>query len=170
MAGSLNKVSLIGNVGKDPEIRSMNNGNRVASFSMAMTESWKDRSGEKKERTEWANVVCFNEGLVGVIDSYVSKGSKLYVEGKLQTRKYEKDSIDRYTTEVVLDFGAQLILLGDKGGGSRDDSRDDRGDDRTRGGGGGGGYSGGSRGYGSGPKEDFPLDDEIPFASPWGLR
>jgi single-strand DNA-binding protein len=165
MAGSLNKVALIGNVGKDPEIRTMNNGNRVASFSMAMTDSWKDKGGEKKEKTEWANVVCFNDGLIGVIDSYVSKGSKLYVEGKLQTRKYEKDGSDRYITEVVLDFGAQLILLGDKGG-SRDDSRDNGRDDR-RGGGSSGGYEDRSR---SAPKEDFPLDDEIPFASPWGLR
>jgi single-strand DNA-binding protein len=163
MAGSLNKVSLIGNVGKDPEIRAMNNGNRVASFSMAMTESWKDKSsGDKKERTEWANVVVFNDGLVGVIDNYVSKGSKLYVEGQLQTRKYEKDGTERYITEVVLqNFGGQLILLSGK-----DDSRG--GDDRS-GSQGGGGSSGGSYER-AGPKEDFPLDDEIPFASCGGIR
>lgn len=162
MAGSLNRVQLIGNVGKDPEIRTLNNGNRVASFSLGMSERWKDRSGDTKEKTEWANVVCFNDGLVGVIEKYVEKGSKIFVEGQMQTRKYEKDGIDRYTTEVVIqNFGGQIILLGSKPEGGGSTSRDDfrgsgarsvagRDSDRTR------AYS---------PRESFvaDLDDEIPF-------
>lgn len=119
MAGSLNRVQLIGNVGKDPEIRKLDNGNQVANFSLAMGESWKDKDGNKQERTEWANIVVWGDGLVSVIEKYVKKGSKLFVEGKFVTRKYEKDGSDRYTTEVVLSgFGSQLILLGDGGGGS----------------------------------------------------
>lgn len=119
MAGSLNRVQLIGNVGKDPEIRKLDNGNRVANFSLAMGEQWKDKDGNKQERTEWANIVVWGDGLVSVIERYVKKGSKLFVEGKFVTRKYEKDGQDRYTTEVVLSgFGSQLILLGDSGGGS----------------------------------------------------
>jgi len=158
MSGSLNRVSLIGNLGKDPEIRTLNNGSRCASFSLACSESWTDKSsGEKREKTEWINVVVFNDGLVGVIDKYVKKGSKIYVEGKFATRKWEKDGIERYTTEVVIqNFGGQILLLGDPKG--------DAG-----GGGAGGGYDqgrgGGSAGGGQTKKPDGVAveDDEIPF-------
>lgn len=168
MSGSLNRVTLIGNVGKDPEIRSMNSGDKVANFSIACTESWKDKaSGEKKERTEWVNIVVWGDGLIGVLEKYVSKGSKLYVEGKLQTRKWEdQDGKDRYTTEVVIrGFDGQVILLGDPKGGSDSSQQNRGGGDR-----GAGGYdrssSGGSYG-GGGHRESFSadLDDEIPFIS-----
>ena len=166
MAGSVNKVILVGNVGNDPEIRTFGNGGKVANLSLATSESWRDRqSGERKEKTEWHRVAVFGEGLVGVIERYVNKGSKLYLEGKLQTRKWQdRDGNDKYTTEVVLQGpGAVMTML---------DSRSD-----NRGGGGGGGYnqdrggygnmdqSGGSRSASSmeGPKQDFDLDDEIPF-------
>lgn len=116
MAGSLNRVTLIGNLGKDPEIRSMQNGNRVASLSLAVTETWKDRSGERREKTEWVPVVIFSDGLVGVVEQYLRKGSKCYVEGKYQTRKWQDQSgADRYTTEVVIQqYGGALILLDGK--------------------------------------------------------
>lgn len=147
MAGSLNRVSLIGNCGADPEIRSVGDG-RVANLRIATSESWKDKNtGEKKERTEWHSVVVWNDGLVGVIEKYVSKGSKVYVEGELQTRKWQdKDGKDRYSTEVVLTgFGGKLVLLGDGGGGRQSDPNDNA--SRAQSGG------GGSR----------DLDDEIPF-------
>lgn len=113
MAASLNRVTLIGNLGKDPEIRSLNNGNRVASFSLAVTETWKDRSGERKEKTEWIPVVIFSDGIVGVAEKYLRKGSKCLIEGKFQTRKWQDQSGgDRYMTEVVVpQFGGNLILL-----------------------------------------------------------
>lgn len=116
MAASLNRVTLIGNLGKDPEIRSLNNGNRVASFSLAVTESWKDRSGERKEKTEWIPVVIFSDGIVGVAEKYLRKGSKCLIEGKWQTRKWQDQSgTDRYMTEVVVpQFGGNLILLDGK--------------------------------------------------------
>lgn len=159
---SLNRVQLIGNVGKDPEIKSFANGNRVASFSIACSETWTDKaSGERREKTEWVNVNVFNDGLIGVIERYVTKGSKLFVEGKFQTRKYEKNGEDRYATEVILqNFGGQIILLGDAGG------------SRSSGGGGdSGGYSQATRGGSAGertshrPAFDADLDDEIPFLS-----
>ena len=115
MAGSLNKVSLIGNLGKDPEIRSMQNGNEVATFSLATTDYWKDKNtGEKKEKTEWHKIVVFSEGLVGVVKNYVKKGSRLYIEGALQTRKWQdKQGKDNYTTEIVLQgYNATILLLG----------------------------------------------------------
>ncbi len=151
---SLNSVQLIGNVGKDPDIRTLNNGNRVASFSLALSESWRDKAtGEKKERTEWANVVVFNDALVKVIESYVSKGDKLYVQGALQTRKWEKDGIERYTTEVVLQaFGGKLILLGGK---PKSETRSRSDDDYSS------GFTTGNRS--SGPKESYDLNDDIPF-------
>ena len=124
MAGSLNKVTLIGNLGADPEFRSMGDSKELATFSLATTESWKDRAtGEKKEKTEWHRIVVFNEGLVSVIKNYVQKGSKLYIEGALQTRKWtDNNGVEKYTTEVVLqNFGGQLILLDSKGG-ARGDS------------------------------------------------
>ena len=118
MAGSLNKVTLIGNLGKDPEIRTTNDGRELANFSLATSESWKDKvTGEKKDKTEWHRVVVFNEGLVRVIKSYVKKGSKLYIEGQLQTRKWvDNENQERYTTEIVLqNYNSILILLDTKG-------------------------------------------------------
>ena len=171
MAGSVNKVILVGNVGNDPEIRSFNNGGKVANFSLATSENWRDKqSGERKEKTEWHRVAIFNDGLVGIVERYVKKGSKLYIEGKLQTRKWtDRDGNDKYTTEVVLQgFGGALTML---------DGRNDGGGNRV---GGGGGYNQDSGGYGNqgsqgsqgqsrsasaqeGPAENFDLDDEIPF-------
>ena len=114
---SVNSVTLLGNVGKDPEVRTMQNGNQVASFSMATTDTWKDKaSGERKSQSQWHNVVVFNKGLVSVIDRYVNKGSKLYICGKLKTRSYEDNQgTKKYVTEVVLEnFGGELVLLDSK--------------------------------------------------------
>jgi single-strand DNA-binding protein len=117
MAGSLNKVALIGHLGSDPEVKTMTNGNKVANLSVATSESWRDKtSGEKKERTEWHRVVCWQEGLIKVIEQYLRKGSKVYLEGQLQTRKWEKDGVERYATEVVLQgFDCKLIMLDGRG-------------------------------------------------------
>jgi single-strand DNA-binding protein len=162
MAGSVNKVILIGNLGKDPEIRTLNSGDRVANLRIATSEQWRDKnSGERKERTEWHQVVIFNENLVKVAENYLKKGSTVYIEGALQTRKYEQGGVEKYTTEVVLQrFRGELTMLGSRGGGG-----DEMGE--------GGGYSGGRSDFGgggrsapaSGPRENFPadLDDEIPF-------
>ncbi len=167
MAGSVNKVILVGNVGNDPEIRSFNNGGKVANFSLATSENWRDKqSGERREKTEWHRVAIFNDGLVGIVERYVKKGSKLYIEGKLQTRKWtDRDGNEKYTTEVVLQgFGGALTML---------DGRSEGGGNRV----GGGGYNQDSGGYGDqgspgqsrsasaqeGPAENFDLDDEIPF-------
>lgn len=122
MAGSLNKVTLIGNLGADPEIKTLNDGKRVANFSLATSENWRDKaSGERQERTEWHRCVVWNDGLIGVIEQYAKKGDKLYIEGELQTRKWQdQDGKDRYSTEVVLTgFRATLLLLGNGGGGGR---------------------------------------------------
>jgi len=167
MAGSVNKVILIGNIGRDPEIRSTNDGTKVASLSVATSETWKDKnSGERKEKTEWHRVVVFNDRLVDVIERYVKKGSKLYLEGALQTRKWTDNSgVEKYTTEIVLQrFRGELTLLdgrGEGGGGGGGGGMDDGG---YGGGGGGGGY-GAARSSGGGrsapPVND--LDDDIPF-------
>lgn len=117
MASSLNKVILIGNLGRDPEIRSTNDGREIATLNLATSEHWKDRvTGEKKEKTEWHRVVVFNEGLTGVIKNYLKKGSKVYIEGSLQTRKWvDANGVEKYTTEVVLqNFNASLIILDSK--------------------------------------------------------
>jgi single-strand DNA-binding protein len=114
MSGSLNKVSLIGNLGKDPEIRTFQNGGRVATLAVATSMSWKDKeSGERKERTEWHRVVIFNDGLIGVVEKYLKKGAKVYLEGHLETRKYvDGKGIERYTTEVVLrPYAGELTML-----------------------------------------------------------
>lgn len=151
MSGSVNKVILVGNVGRDPEIRHTQDGNAIANFSIATSESWKDKnSGEKNEKTEWHRVVCFNEGLTKVIESYVKKGSKVYIEGQLQTRKWQdKDGSDRYSTEVVLSaFRGVLVLLDGPGKRSSDDTT-------------AAAYASASRGGGT-PKNTDP-DDEIPF-------
>jgi single-strand DNA-binding protein len=123
MAG-LNKVQCIGNLGRDPEIRRTQSGDGVANFSVAVTETWKDKqTGERREKTEWINIVVFGDGLVRVVEQYLKKGSRCYVEGKIQTRKWQdKDGRDRYTTEVVVQgFGGQILLLDskDSGGSSR---------------------------------------------------
>ncbi|MBI1234724.1 MAG: single-stranded DNA-binding protein [Alphaproteobacteria bacterium] len=134
MAGSVNKVILVGNLGKDPEVRSMNSGDKVASFSIATSEQWRDKnSGERREKTEWHNVVIFDQNIVKVAENYLKKGSKVYVEGQLQTRKWQdRDGNDRYTTEVVLQrFRGELHMLDTRGsGGGNSGGRDDRDDDR----------------------------------------
>lgn len=118
---SINKVILVGNLGQDPEIRSTQDGREIASFSIATSESWKDKtSGEKKEKTEWHRIVIFSQGLVGIVKSYVKKGTKLYIEGSLQTRKWtDKDGVEKYTTEIVLqNYNSTLQILDSKGSGS----------------------------------------------------
>ena len=128
MSGSVNKVILLGNLGRDPEIRSMQSGKKMASFSIATSKRWKDRNTqEQKENTSWHNIVVFNEGLVDVIEKYVKKGAKIYVEGELTTRKYQdKDGNDRYTTEVVLQgYNSTLTMLGSSSGGGASNSTTD---------------------------------------------
>ena len=118
MAGSVNKVILLGNLGQDPDIRTMQNGKKVCTFSIATSNSWKDKdTGEKKEKTEWHRVVVFNEGLVGVVENYIKKGTKLYIEGSLQTRKWTDDSgTEKYTTEVVIQgYGGRIDIVSAKG-------------------------------------------------------
>lgn len=120
MAGSINKVIIVGNLGKDPESRAFSNGGKVVNFSVATSETWKDKnSGERKEKTEWHNVSIFNEGLAGVAEKYLKKGSKVYIEGALQTRKWQDQSgNDRYSTEVILQgFSSVLVMLDGPGGG-----------------------------------------------------
>jgi len=161
MAGSVNKVILVGNLGRDPEIRSTQDGTKVANLSLATSESWRDKNtGERKERTEWHRVVVFNERLVDVIEKYVKKGSKLYIEGALQTRKWtDNTGAEKYTTEVVLQrFRGDLTMLdGARGGGGGIGGSSP--DDMGSGGSSSGGGMGGSRGGGGGSD----LDDEIPF-------
>ena len=186
MAGSVNKVILIGNLGADPEIKSFQNGGRIANLRIATSESWKDRqSGERKERTEWHSVVINSEGLVGVVERYLRKGSKIYIEGQLRTRKWQDQSgNDRYTTEVAVGgMGGVLTMLdgaqgGGGGGGSRgggDWGGKSSGGQDEWGGGGGGARSGVSAGGGSSGGSDWgrtggssggfgdDLDDDIPF-------
>ena len=158
MSGSVNKVILVGNLGRDPEIRSMNSGDKVCNLSLATSERWKDRnSGEQQERTEWHRVVVFDQKLIEVCEKYVKKGSKLFIEGQLQTRKWtDQQGVEKYSTEVVLQrFRGELTMLDSRGGG-------------------GGGYEaeqGGDPGYGQattaaagvGGGGSSDLDDEIPF-------
>ncbi len=172
MAGSVNKVILIGNLGKDPEVRSTNGG-EVVSFSLATSESWNDKqSGERREKTEWHNIVIWNEMLGKVAKNYAKKGSKVYVEGQLQTRKWQgQDGNDRYTTEIVLQrFRGELTLLDRREGGGGSDGGWGGGESRS-GGGRSGGASGGSSSGGSsgggglGGGQDYAadLDDDVPF-------
>ncbi|MEX6507655.1 single-stranded DNA-binding protein [Jiella sp. M17.18] len=176
MAGSVNKVILVGNLGADPEIRRLNSGDAVANLRIATSETWRDKaSGERRERTEWHNVVIFNENLVKVAEQYLKKGSTVYIEGQLQTRSWEDQSGQKkYTTEVVLQrFRGELQMLGGRGegGGSQGGGGYEGGGSRgggggyERGGGGGGGYGGGSSGGGGygGGGGSRDLDDEIPF-------
>jgi single-strand DNA-binding protein len=156
MAGSVNKVILVGNLGKDPEIRTLNSGDKVANLSIATSETWRDKaSGERKEKTEWHRVVIFNENLVKVAENYLKKGQTVYIEGQLATRKYEQNGVEKYSTEIVLQrFRGELTMLGGRGEGGGASSGDDYG----------GGYSGGGQpARSSGPKQDFPMDDDIPF-------
>jgi single-strand DNA-binding protein len=182
MAGSVNKVILIGNVGADPEIRRTQDGRPIANLRIATSETWRDRnSGERKEKTEWHTVVVFNEGLCKVIEQYVKKGAKLYIEGALQTRKWQDQTgNDRYSTEVVLQgFGSTLTMLDGRGegggGGSRGGDFGGGGNDYgggSSGGGYGGGYDqqparsgggGGSRGGQPAGGFSNDMDDDIPF-------
>ena len=169
MAGSVNKVILVGNLGADPEVRSFQNGGKVVNIRIATSESWRDKaSGERKERTEWHSVAIFNENLAKVAEQYLKKGSKVYVEGKLETRKWQDQSgADRYTTEVVLRaFGGELTLL--DGRNERGGEGGERSYDEAPASGGGRAISGGgarSGGHGGAPagagRSD--MDDEIPF-------
>lgn len=182
MAGSVNKVILVGNLGADPEARSMNNGGEVVNFNVATSERWKDREGNQQEKTEWHRVVIFNENLARVAKQYLRKGSSVYLEGQLQTRKWtDQNGQDKYTTEVVLQrFRGELVLLGGReggsgggGGGGSGWGGDDRGDFggsgmTPQGGGFGGGRgSGGGAGSGGGRGGSTPfdsdLDDDVPF-------
>lgn len=170
MAGSVNKVILIGNLGQDPEVKSFQNGGRIANLRIATSENWKDRTtGERKERTEWHTVVLQSDGLVGVAEKYLRKGSKVYIEGQLRTRKWQDASgNDRYTTEVSVGMNGVLTMLDGAPGGGQGGSM---GGGQRSGGGGdwGGGSSGGQRSggndFGGGAKGGFAddLDDDIPF-------
>ncbi|MEC9369651.1 MAG: single-stranded DNA-binding protein [Pseudomonadota bacterium] len=162
MSGSVNKVILIGNLGADPEIRHTQDGRPVANLRVATSESWRDKnSGERKEKTEWHRVVIFNEGLCRIVEQYLKKGSKVYLEGQLQTRKWQdQQGEDRYTTEVVLQgFNSSLTMLDSRGGGAGEGASD-RG--YSNGGGGDFGRKG-PMGGGKGGSFDKELDDEIPF-------
>ena len=172
MAGSVNKVILVGNLGRDPEVRSFQNGGKVVNLRIATSENWRDKAtGERKERTEWHSVAIFNENIAKIAEQYLRKGSKVYVEGQLETRKWQDQSgADRYSTEVVLrPYTGSLTLLDGRegGGGGGGDERggggypDDRGYGDERGGGGGGGSAPRSGGGSSSGRSD--LDDEIPF-------
>ncbi len=188
MAGSVNKVILVGNLGADPEIRRTQDGKPIANLRVATSETWRDRnSGERRERTEWHRVVVFNEGLCKVVEQYVKKGAKLYIEGQLQTRKWQdQQGQDRYSTEIVLQgFNSVLTMLDSRGGGMATgmaESGADFGDEGGYSGGGGGGNyggggdfggsggsgggarkGGGSSGGGGGKAFDKKIDDEIPF-------
>ncbi len=169
MAGSVNKVILIGNLGKDPEIRTLNSGDRVANLRIATSETWRDKmSGERKEKTEWHQVVIFNDNLVKVAESYLRKGSTVYIEGALQTRKYtDGQGVEKFSTEIVLQkFRGELTMLGGRGGaGDSEEGGYDRGASSQAASGGrdfGGGRPAAS---GGGARESFAadLDDEIPF-------
>ena len=166
MAGSVNKVILIGNLGRDPEVRTFGNGGKVCNLRIATSETWRDKqSGERREKTEWHSVAIFQEGLVRIAEQYLKKGSKVYIEGQLETRKWQDQSgQDRYSTEVVLrPYRGELTLLdsrgdGGGGGGGYGGGGGDYQDDRDYGGGSGGGDRGGQS---RAPAHD--IDDEIPF-------
>jgi len=158
MAGSVNKVILVGNLGRDPEIRTTPNGDRIANLSLATSETWRDKSsGERKEKTEWHRVAIFNDNIVKVVENYVKKGSTIYIEGQLQTRKWtDQQGVEKYTTEIVVGrFNGQLTILGgrnDNAGGGRSND-----DDYSS------GFSTGGANKPSGPRESYDLNDDIPF-------
>ena len=152
MAGSLNKVMLIGNLGADPVIRQTQDGKRLAQLSLATSESWKDKgTGEKKEKTSWHRIVIFNDGLAGVVENYVKKGSKIFVEGQLQTRKFtDQDGNEKYTTEVVLgNYNGTLTMLDSRGGNTESMVAIDSDVNQDM--------------ESSQPPADLDIDDEIPF-------
>ncbi len=157
MAGSINKVILVGNLGNDPEIKNMQSGDRVANLSVATSESWKDKAtGERKERTEWHRVVVFNQNLINVCENYLKKGSKIYVEGQLETRSWEQDGQKKYTTEVVLrPYRGEITMLDSKGsgGGFASQGQDDYGSS----------FGGPSGGKSSSRAPVNEMEDEIPF-------
>lgn len=184
MAGSVNKVILVGNLGRDPESRSFQNGGKVVNLRVATSEQWKDRNtGERRDKTEWHSVAIFNEGLANVAERYLRKGSKVYLEGQLQTRKWTDNAgVEKYSTEVVLQgFNAVLVMLDGPGGGDRSGGGGGMG--ASSGGGGGGGWGDDDGGYGSGagfgggsrggssapagrksdPFDAGDLDDDVPF-------
>jgi len=175
MAGSVNKVILLGNLGRDPEVRTAQDGSKIVNLNIATSESWKDRnSGERKEKTEWHRVVIFNPNLADIAERYLKKGSSVYIEGALQTRKWtDKDGAEKYSTEVVIGrFKGELTLLGGRegggGGGGYGGGQGGGGggggyDDAPQRSGGGGGRSGGGQGGGGGWEPPGDLDDEIPF-------
>ena len=169
MAGSVNKVIIVGNLGRDPEVRNFQNGGKVVNLRIATSETWKDRNtGERRERTEWHSVAIFSEPVGRIAEQYLRKGSTVYIEGQLETRKWQDQSgQDRYTTEIVIrPYRGELTLLGGRGeggngGGAGGGGYDDRGGYEDRGGNGGygGGYDNGPSGGGAGGG----MDDEIPF-------
>ena len=176
MAGSVNKVIIVGNLGRDPEVRSFPAGGKVVNLNIATSENWRDKAtGERKERTEWHRVAIFNEALGKIAEQYLKKGSTVYIEGKLETRKWQDQSgADRFTTEIVLrQFGGELTLLGGREGGSGGGGQsDDRGSGydggnyeggQSSGGSSGGSARGGSSGGASGGSSRSDMDDEIPF-------
>ena len=176
MAGSVNKVIIVGNLGRDPEVRSFPAGGKVVNLNIATSENWRDKAtGERKERTEWHRVAIFNEALGKIAEQYLKKGSTVYIEGKLETRKWQDQSgADRFTTEIVLrQFGGELTLLGGREGGSGSGGQsDDRGGGydggnyeggQSAGGSSGGSARGGSSGGASGGSSRSDMDDEIPF-------
>ena len=172
MAGSVNKVILVGNLGRDPEIRTMQTGGRVANLSVATSESWKDKtSGERREKTEWHRVVIFNDGIVGVAENYLSKGAKVYIEGQIETRKWQDNQgKDQYTTEIVVrPYKGELTMLDSRSGGSRasggmNQVPDGFNQDQKAVAGGGSQAKGGSNPFGSSDGGNFEdLDDDIPF-------
>jgi single-strand DNA-binding protein len=162
MAGSVNKVILVGNLGRDPEIKSLPSGERLAQLSIATSETWRDKSsGEKKEKTEWHRVVIFNDNIVKVVENYVKKGSTVYIEGALQTRKYEQNGVEKYSTEIVVGkFKGELTMLGGRSDGASQGGGygGGRGDDDYS-----SGFSTGGANKPSGPKESYDLNDDIPF-------
>jgi single-strand DNA-binding protein len=176
MAGSVNKAIIIGRLGRDPEIRSFSNGGKVCNLSVATSETWKDRnSGERKERTEWHRVTIHAEGLIGIAEQFLRKGSNVYLEGQIETRKYQDQSgQDRYTTEVVLrPYNGTLTLLDGRRDGDGSGSGGDYGGEQGAGSGGNGGSgSGGGSSYGSGGRPgggDRDIVDEIPFIMEWRI-
>lgn len=166
MAGSVNKVILVGNLGVDPEVRTMQSGDKVVNFRIATSETWNDRDGNRQERTQWHSIVIFNKGLVTIAERYLKKGTKVYIEGQLETRKWQDQSgQDRYTTEVVLrPYRGEMTMLDSRGGAGSGDGGYSGGSGSS-GGGGYGDSSGGEYSSGRSQEPDYSndLDDEIPF-------